>query len=123
LEDRVANPLGEKWECGNCGAKFYDLGKSVPLCPKCGANAKETTVAAVTETSTRRRRRDDGAKRRRANEETETAETPRDEGGEEEGVDDLDEPLEGIAGDGEDDGEARPGRKTSDEDDGDLDEE
>jgi hypothetical protein len=30
--------LGAKWECFSCGAKFYDLGKDTPLCPKCGAN-------------------------------------------------------------------------------------
>lgn len=29
--------LGGKHECPNCGAKFYDLGKSDPKCPKCDA--------------------------------------------------------------------------------------
>jgi len=29
--------LGSKWECFSCGAKFYDLNKPEPLCPKCGA--------------------------------------------------------------------------------------
>lgn len=28
--------LGEKRECASCGAKFYDLGKTPPVCPKCG---------------------------------------------------------------------------------------
>lgn len=28
--------LGKKHECPECGTKFYDLGKSDPLCPKCG---------------------------------------------------------------------------------------
>jgi uncharacterized protein (TIGR02300 family) len=33
----VAKPeLGIKRQCGNCGAKFYDLAKSPILCPKCG---------------------------------------------------------------------------------------
>jgi uncharacterized protein (TIGR02300 family) len=33
----VAKPeLGIKRQCANCGAKFYDLGKSPILCPKCG---------------------------------------------------------------------------------------
>jgi uncharacterized protein (TIGR02300 family) len=32
----VAKPeLGTKRLCGNCGAKFYDLGKSPIVCPKC----------------------------------------------------------------------------------------
>jgi uncharacterized protein (TIGR02300 family) len=30
--------LGAKWVCFTCGAKFYDLNKPEPLCPKCGAN-------------------------------------------------------------------------------------
>jgi len=30
--------LGAKWECFSCGAKFYDLNRPEPLCPKCGAN-------------------------------------------------------------------------------------
>lgn len=33
--------LGNKYECFSCGAKFYDLGKPTPLCPKCGANQKD----------------------------------------------------------------------------------
>ena len=30
--------LGTKHECPNCGIKYYDLGKSDPHCPKCGAS-------------------------------------------------------------------------------------
>lgn len=33
--------LGNKYECFNCGAKFYDMGKGEPLCPKCGADQKD----------------------------------------------------------------------------------
>lgn len=29
--------LGKKHECSECGAKFYDLGKADPACPRCGA--------------------------------------------------------------------------------------
>jgi uncharacterized protein (TIGR02300 family) len=32
--------LGTKYECAECGAKFYDLGKPEPLCPKCGTDAR-----------------------------------------------------------------------------------
>ena len=28
--------LGKKLTCSNCGAKFYDLKKKQPVCPKCG---------------------------------------------------------------------------------------
>jgi hypothetical protein len=30
--------LGLKWQCFSCHAKFYDLNKPEPLCPRCGAN-------------------------------------------------------------------------------------
>jgi hypothetical protein len=33
--------LGTKWECFSCGAKFYDLNRPEPLCPRCGANQFE----------------------------------------------------------------------------------
>ena len=35
--------LGKKFECAECGAKFYDLGKADPACPKCGTSARETS--------------------------------------------------------------------------------
>jgi len=28
--------LGNKFECAECGTKFYDLGKPSAVCPKCG---------------------------------------------------------------------------------------
>jgi predicted nucleic acid-binding Zn-ribbon protein len=33
--------LGKKYECFNCGTKFYNLGKPEAVCPKCGANQKD----------------------------------------------------------------------------------
>jgi len=37
----AAGQLGEKYVCFSCGAKFYDLGKPEPRCPKCGADQRE----------------------------------------------------------------------------------
>jgi uncharacterized protein (TIGR02300 family) len=56
--------LGSKFECYNCGAKFYDLGKSEPLCPKCGANQKDATTSESTAAgqAARRRRKAEVAK-------------------------------------------------------------
>lgn len=34
--------LGNKFECFSCGTRFYDLGKPEPICPKCGANQKDS---------------------------------------------------------------------------------
>ena len=35
--------LGVKRICGSCGAKFYDLGKTPIICPKCGTQYEEIT--------------------------------------------------------------------------------
>lgn len=53
--------LGTKFECYNCGTKFYDLGKSEAHCPKCGANQKDAAqsdMTAVSQASRRRRKAD-----------------------------------------------------------------
>ncbi|MEA2603945.1 MAG: hypothetical protein QOF89_4937 [Acidobacteriota bacterium] len=52
--------LGTKFECYNCGTKFYDLGKSDPTCPKCGANQKDASSSepSVSQASRRRRKAD-----------------------------------------------------------------
>lgn len=51
--------LGTKHECYSCGTKFYDLGKSEPVCPKCGANQKDVSSSDTPATgqSSRRRRK------------------------------------------------------------------
>ena len=37
-----AKDLGTKHLCFKCGTKFYDLKKPEPLCPKCGADQRES---------------------------------------------------------------------------------
>ncbi|RYZ33488.1 MAG: TIGR02300 family protein [Myxococcaceae bacterium] len=37
----AAKDLGNKHVCFKCAAKFYDLKKPDPICPKCGANQKD----------------------------------------------------------------------------------
>jgi hypothetical protein len=39
--------LGRKYTCYSCHTKFYDLGKPVPLCPKCGSNQHDADEAPV----------------------------------------------------------------------------
>jgi len=36
-----ARTLGRKYSCFKCSCKFYDLGRDVPLCPRCGADQRE----------------------------------------------------------------------------------
>ena len=53
--------LGTKYDCYNCGTKFYDLGKPEPVCPKCGANQKDAVSSespAAGQASRRRRKAD-----------------------------------------------------------------
>ena len=47
--------LGKKYSCYSCHTKFYDLGKPVPTCPKCGADQRDAEDTPVV-TSTRGRR-------------------------------------------------------------------
>jgi predicted nucleic acid-binding Zn-ribbon protein len=50
--------LGTKYDCYNCGTKFYDLGKPEPLCPKCAANQNDVDRGdAAGSSSTARKRR------------------------------------------------------------------
>lgn len=37
-----AKDLGTKWNCFKCSTKFYDLKKPDPICPKCGADQRES---------------------------------------------------------------------------------
>ena len=39
--------LGKKYTCYSCHTKFYDLGKPVPICPKCGADQRDADEAPV----------------------------------------------------------------------------
>jgi uncharacterized protein (TIGR02300 family) len=38
--------LGVKYICFKCGSKFYDLKRPVPLCPKCGADQRDSPPPA-----------------------------------------------------------------------------
>ncbi|HWC65653.1 MAG TPA: FYDLN acid domain-containing protein [Thermoanaerobaculia bacterium] len=48
--------LGKKFECFNCRAKFYDLGKPEAVCPKCGANQRDARSAEESAAAPRPRR-------------------------------------------------------------------
>jgi uncharacterized protein (TIGR02300 family) len=37
-----AKDLGNKFVCYKCTTKFYDMKKPDPLCPKCGADQRES---------------------------------------------------------------------------------
>jgi uncharacterized protein (TIGR02300 family) len=37
-----AKDLGSKHSCFKCSTKFYDLKKPVAVCPKCGADQRES---------------------------------------------------------------------------------
>lgn len=40
--------LGKKYTCYSCHTKFYDLGKPIPVCPKCGADQRDAEDTPAT---------------------------------------------------------------------------
>lgn len=57
--------LGSKHECLSCGTKFYDLGKSEIVCPKCGAHQKELAEAEAAEPRKKTSKRTSQAKKKK----------------------------------------------------------
>ena len=43
-----AKDLGTKFTCFKCETKFYDLKKPEPICPKCGADQRESPALKPT---------------------------------------------------------------------------
>jgi uncharacterized protein (TIGR02300 family) len=75
--------LGTKHTCFKCGTKFYDMKKPVPVCPKCGADQRESPALKAPPAEKRAR-----AAARKAEPEVELA-----EGDEETPLDELDEEV------------------------------
>ena len=48
-----AKDLGSKHVCFKCGTRFYDLKKAEPLCPKCGADQRQSPAKAAPEKRSR----------------------------------------------------------------------
>lgn len=73
--------LGTKHECYNCSTKFYDLGKSEAVCPKCGADQKNAAQAEspAAAKESRRRRKAEIVKPVEVEEEEETIEVAPDD--------------------------------------------
>ena len=46
----AAKDLGNKFVCFKCGAKFYDMKKPEPVCPKCGSDQRESPANKPAET-------------------------------------------------------------------------
>ena len=38
--------LGQRWVCYECAARFYDLNRPEPLCPKCQADQRQSPAFA-----------------------------------------------------------------------------
>jgi uncharacterized protein (TIGR02300 family) len=50
-----AKDLGTKHSCFKCGTKFYDMKKPEPICPKCGADQRQTPASKPSPAAERRR--------------------------------------------------------------------
>jgi len=51
-----AKDLGTKHTCFKCQTKFYDLKKSEPICPKCGADQRQSPANKPPSASEKRSR-------------------------------------------------------------------
>jgi uncharacterized protein (TIGR02300 family) len=51
-----AKDLGTKHTCFKCSTKFYDLRKSPAICPKCGADQKDSPALKAPPASEKRSR-------------------------------------------------------------------
>jgi len=51
----AAKELGTKHTCFKCGTKFYDFKRPEPICPKCGADQRESPALKAPPPSERRR--------------------------------------------------------------------
>lgn len=86
--------LGVRYTCYSCGAKFYDLHRPVPTCPKCGADQREDPALKAPKPAPERPARKKAAAkpvRPRREEEEEELETQPASDHDELGLDDLDE--------------------------------
>ena len=84
-----AKDLGTKYTCFKCGSKFYDLKKPEPLCPKCGADQRQSP--ALKPTSSRRHREKEPVAPVEVAEPDELPEDPLEDAAEAEEEDDEDE--------------------------------
>jgi hypothetical protein len=50
-----ATDLGTKHTCFKCGTKFYDMKKPAPVCPKCGADQRDSPAQKAPPPSERRK--------------------------------------------------------------------
>jgi uncharacterized protein (TIGR02300 family) len=51
----AAKDLGTKYTCFKCSTRFYDLKKPDPLCPKCGADQRESPALKPPDKAERRK--------------------------------------------------------------------
>jgi uncharacterized protein (TIGR02300 family) len=51
----AAKDMGTKFTCFKCAAKFYDMKKPEPICPKCGADQRESPALRPSDKSERKR--------------------------------------------------------------------
>ena len=51
----AAKDMGSKFTCFKCGAKFYDMKKPEPVCPKCGADQRESPSSRAPDKAERKR--------------------------------------------------------------------
>lgn len=52
--------LGQRWVCFSCSSRFYDLNKPEPVCPKCGADQRQSPALEAKKKPRRGARKKEG---------------------------------------------------------------
>lgn len=82
--------LGAKWACFHCGAKFYDLNRPDPICPKCSTDQRDQPAKAAAVVPPPAKKRPATPPISRLLDEEEAPEAPFDEEADAEGAAELD---------------------------------
>jgi uncharacterized protein (TIGR02300 family) len=82
--------LGAKWACFHCGAKFYDLNRPDPICPKCSTDQRDQPAKTAAVVPPPAKKRPTAAPITRLLDDEEAPETPFDEDADSEGAAELD---------------------------------
>ncbi len=66
MDEKKKAKLGTRWTCFSCTGSFYDLNKPEPICPRCGADQRESP-ALEPKPKAKRKRKKAGKKKAKIN--------------------------------------------------------
>ena len=67
MDEKKKAKLGTRWTCFSCTGSFYDLHKPEPICPRCGADQRESPALEPKPKAKRKRKQAKKAKKVKIN--------------------------------------------------------